>query len=111
MIESWLPVIFLFVIVAGMVVVRLWGTVISEALPLLRDWSVGRGAGDSRRRVGAEGPEDLDTVRRIEALEEQVQFLEALLRESPRVAPPRTGEKGAPPESSDDRHARSSSSR
>jgi len=81
-IESWLPVIFLLVIVAGMVVVRLWGTVISEALPLLRDWSVGRGAGDSRRRVGAEGPEDLDTVRRIEALEEQVQFLEALLRES-----------------------------
>lgn len=94
MIESWLPLIFLLVIVAGMVAARVWSAVISEGAPMLRDWVNGQRFPDPERRAGIGQPTDLDVDRRIEALEEQVQFLESLVRESP-----------------DDSHERSLSSR
>lgn len=72
MIESWLPAIFAIVIVLGMVAARVWSTLVSQTLPVVRDWAI------ERRRGGDRFHQDL--ALRIQDLEEQVQFLEELLQ-------------------------------
>jgi hypothetical protein len=82
MIEAWLPVIFAAVIVFGVVAAQAWSA-LSEGLPILRDWAAGRtNSTDSRVTRPDEGLGSTEALaRRVGQLEDQVQFLEALLEQ------------------------------
>jgi len=99
MIEAWMPVILAGVIVIGMVTARVWTTLLSEGLHLLREWFVdGRHALDRADRADGALPSRAELARRIEYLEEQVHFLESLLEEPRGTSIPAAHEPLAPSE-------------
>jgi len=92
MIESWMAVIFAVVIVVGMVAARIWTALLSEGLPLFRDWVRGEDGGTDRLDGADDAlPSDPEVARRMKELEEQVQFLEALLDEPRGLSTPVVG--------------------
>lgn len=80
MIEVWLPVILGVVIVGGMVTARVWTTLLSEGLPILRDWVVDEYLGLGRGE-GPKGtlPSRAELGRRVEELEDRLRFVESRL--------------------------------
>lgn len=83
MFEAWMPAVFATVIVIGMVTAQTWRTLLSEGLPLLRDWARDRNHGARRMgRTDNAVPGHPELARRVEHLEEQVDFLESLLQQT-----------------------------
>jgi hypothetical protein len=89
MIDGIVAVSFAVIIVVGMATGQIWSKVVAEGMPILRDWLA------ARLDAGAEWPvldrsqgsrEELN--RRIDHLEEQVEFLEALLDDDARPMRP-----------------------
>ena len=97
MIEEWMPAIFAIVIVIGMVTARAWKIVLSEGLPMLRDWAVERIRSPARGHPAEGGlVSRTELAGRIERLEDQVDFLESLLQRAPGPSTP-TGRDPATP--------------
>jgi len=80
--ELWMPVIFAAVIVLGIVAGQVWRTLLSKGLPVAGDLLGRRRATDDATRPSGSTPDrGREIDRRIEALEERVRFLEALLED------------------------------
>lgn len=80
MIEGLVAVTFAFVIVVGMATGQVWSRVVSEGMPLVRRWLTARldaeAWGVPLQRASADREA---LIRRIDNLEREVEFLEALL--------------------------------
>jgi len=80
MTEAWIAVTLAVVIVFGMTVTRVWGAVITNGAPLLAPLLSSLISRDSAASRAAEEPERTAAIdRRLERLDERVEFLERLL--------------------------------
>ena len=84
MIELWLPVILGGVIVVGMVAARVWTALLSEGLPLLRDWLLDEHLSRGRwEGTDPALPARAELADRVQEVEARLRRLESLLESGP----------------------------
>jgi hypothetical protein len=80
--EIWMPVVFAAVIVLGIVAGQVWRTLLAKGLPVAADLLGRRIAeGDETGPSGSAPERAREIDHRVDALEERVRFLEALLED------------------------------